>query len=200
MVSAIWQTEEAALKKINLSLQLISLEPTYAALSRLWIEYGSTQKPIKEYNERIFSFYLTNLSVPTSDSEHEFAFESSLYFHILEEPKLNREAWQYFLSQNPSEHFIRTLLANSGPVPYNLKHQLHQKLLPDKTFHRAIYISIRHSCFDLCGKVNKVLAWKTLNKLDLADHLEELDNQRGFRKYKDVVAYLLNQIDKLSTP
>ena len=115
--------------------------------------------------------------------------EYSLYFDIFEDPDRNEHAWTYFISKEPSELFLKTMLVNSGPVPYHLKHDLYEKLLPFEHFDLDIYKSIRHSCFDNCGQVDNHKALSILRQLNLADKMNELE-VKGFQTYQEVMRYL----------
>jgi hypothetical protein len=116
--------------------------------------------------------------------------EYSLYFDIFEDPNRNEYAWYYFLDQKVTEHFFKIMLRNSGPVPYNLKQTLYDDLICLKNFHVDIYRSIRHSCFDNCGLVDKAQALTTLKELDIIGEMSQINSEIGFRKYEEVVQYL----------
>lgn len=191
LIEELWRTDLSVEEKITLSLELNELEPSYAVLMSMWLEYDTSNGVTMERNDLIYSYYFSALSNPEKDLKD--SIEYSLYFDILEDPNINREAWNYFLNNNFNSRLQRIMLANSGPVPYDLKHLLYERLIDSDGFHSNIYNSIRHSCFDNCGKIDKEQALEILNKLRLADKIEELDSQKGVRKYKEVVAYLMSK-------
>lgn len=192
LVSEIWRLDLDVNKKIILSLELNDLKPSYSILMNMWLEYSFSNSSNKEWNELIYSYYLLALS--DSDKDLTDTVEYSLYFDILEDPERNKEAWNYFLNSGPNERFLRIMLTNSGPVPYDIKHQLYEKLINSTAFHQDLYISICHSCFDNCGNIDKEQAYEILLKLDLNEQLKELNSQKGVRKYQEVVAFLRNEI------
>jgi hypothetical protein len=192
LVAKVWETELSVKEKVILSLEIYDLEPSYFVLTNMWLGYSLSGKVTIETDELILNKYLIELSNPGKNLEG--STEYSLYFDIFEDPDRSRTAWNYFLSKDPNAKFIKTMLANSGPVPYELKHQLYERLIPDKSFHRDIFISIRHSCFDNCGDIDKKRALGVLNKLDLNDQIDELNSQKGFRKYQEVIACLKDEI------
>ncbi len=184
----LWKSNLTVKEKILLSLEIYHLEPSYLVLTTMWFEYRCSNEVNKGYNELIFDKYQTELSDPSKNLD-ETTTQASLYFDIFEDPERNKEAWNYFLSKSPNDRFIKIMLANSGPVPYELKNERYEKLITNRDFHLAIFKSIRHSCFDNCGQVDKERALKIFKKLNLTDKMDEVD-ERGFRTFQEVKDYL----------
>ena len=184
----LWKSNLTVKEKILLSLEIYDLEPSYFVLTTMWFEYRCSNEVSKGYNELIFDKYQTELSDPIKNLD-ETTTQASLYFDILEDPERNKEAWNYFLSKSPNDRFIKIMLANSGPVPYELKNELYEKLITNRDFHLAIFEGIRHSCFGSCGQVDKERALEIFQKLDLTDKMDEVDDRR-FRTFQEVKDYL----------
>jgi len=94
------------------------------------------------------------------------------------------------MRQKPNDQFLRIILQNSGPIPYHLKQELYVQLISQQSFHLDIYRSIRHSCFDNCGRLDKYQALETLSQLNLLSEMKQINSEIGFRKYEEVVQYL----------
>jgi hypothetical protein len=188
LIEKLWETKLPVKEKIFLSLDIYDLYPSYSVLSNMWLEYKCSDEIKREFNDIIFKKYQDELS--TSDKRLSESTEYSLYFDVFEDPDRNKDAWNYFLNNNPTNKFLKIMLANSGPVPYDLKHQLYEKLIKDENFHLDIYKSIRHSCFDNCGIINKEQAKYIFTKLKLADKMDEVNKYGYYQKYENVVNYL----------
>ena len=187
-IDEIWETQATTIDKITMSLNLYDIQPTYHVLATMWLNYYSTSIVTYETTDIILKKYFDELSDPKKDLAD--SMEYSLYFDIFEDPDRNEHAWNFFLGQKPNEHLLKIILRNSGPVPYQLKQTLYDNLIHLKNFHIDIYRSIRHSCFDYCGLVDKQQALKTLNKLDLGSELNQINSEVGFRTFEEVVQYL----------
>ncbi len=187
-IDEIWETQSKTIEKITMSLDLYDIQPTYHVLTTMWLNYYSTSVVAKETIDIILKKYFNELSDPKKDLAD--SMEYSLYFDIFEDPNRNEYSWKYFLDQKPTERFLKIILRNSGPVPYHLKQTLYDNLILHKSFHVDIYRSIRHSCFDNCGLVDKTQALVTLKQLDIIDEMKQINSEVGFRKYEDVVQYL----------
>ncbi len=188
LIDELWNSNLATREKVVLSLELNDLTPSYSTLTNMWFNYGLTKDVNEECTNMIFSKYQFQLSNVTEDLSA--TTEYSLYFDIFEDPDRNRDAWEYFLQHNPTKKFTKIMLANSGPVPFDLKHKLYEALLTDEDYHLDIYVSIRHSCFDNCGQVDRVKARDILYKLNLDDKLEEINMRGNCHKFSDVAQFL----------
>src|SRR5688572_12369589 len=118
-INEIWETTLLTYEKVILSLELFDIQPTYHVLTNMWSGYFFTTDVSREINDIIFRHYQALLSDSNIDLENSMQY--SLYFDIFEEPLIHREAWQFLLRNSPSEEFIKIMLCNSGPVPFDLK-------------------------------------------------------------------------------
>lgn len=190
LIDEIWEIQASTIDKVNLSLALFDIQPTYHILTSMWFNYWISTAVNEESTDIILNKYFIELSDPTKNLSD--SMEYSLYFDIFEDPDNNEYAWNYFIRQKPNDHFLRIILQNSGPVPYQLKHELYAQLISQQAFHLDIYRSIRHSCFDNCGRVDKHHALETLKQLDLLSEMKQINTEAGFRKYEQVLQYLNN--------
>jgi hypothetical protein len=61
------------------------------------------------------------------------------------------------------------LLEYAGPVPFDLKAPLYNRLIKDKANHPAIFKSLLYSAQDVYGKIDKPRAQALLKKLKTID-------------------------------
>ncbi len=109
LIHELWTTNLSVKEKVLLSLEVYDLEPTYSVLTNMWLDYICSNEANKDCNKLIFDKYQTELS--DSSKNLEGTTEYSLYFDIFEDPARNRDAWNYFLNNNPSDRFIKIMLA-----------------------------------------------------------------------------------------
>jgi hypothetical protein len=186
-IDEIWETEATTLDKVIMSLDLYDIQPTYHVLTTMWFNYYSTSAVTMPTTDIILKKYFDELSSPRDLAE---SMEYSFYFDIFEDPDRNEYAWQYFLNQKPTDHFFRIMLRNSGPVPYHLKETLYSSLISDKNLHVEIFRSIRHSCFDNCGLVDKTQALLILKQLDRNGEMDQIKSEVGFQDFEAVLQHL----------
>ena len=190
-IHEIWTTNLLVDEKVKLSLSLFEIQPTYHVLTTMWLEYETSHCVTAETTEFIFRKYQSSLSNDNGNLTN--SMEYSLYFDIFEEPKINRVAWNFFLQNSPSDNYLKIMLVNSGPVPFDLKYELYKVLLPREKFHNDVFRSIRHSCFDNCGKVDKPKAFSILKQLNVSEGIDENNSKMRYQKYTEVTEYLENK-------
>ena len=190
--SNIWSSSFSLKEKINLSLADFEKEDSILRQSDFWLYLKTNGNYIGEEINVVLNWYQNNLSSEI-DEELKSSIKYSLYFDILEEPKLNEYAWGYFLSNNPNNTFLKILLQNSGPVPFNLKKELLLRLIKLSEFQQHIYQSIRHSLFDLCGDINFDEAQKIFSMIDLNEVPETVKYSKKYRTINDLKKGLKNK-------
>jgi hypothetical protein len=188
LVQEVWRSNLSVEDKLLLSFEINDLKPSYPVLSTMWLEYSLTNEVSTRNNELIFSYYLKSIS--DSHADLSATTEYSLHFNIFEDPERNRIAWDFFLKQRPNEKFIKTMLQCSGPVPYELKHEVYEKLVMDDLFHLEIYHSIKYSCG--YGQIEKHRARDILHKLNLNDKMDKISKD----EYWDIYTFLKNKNDR----
>jgi len=187
----IWSQKLRTQEKIELSLQVFDQVNTTYSLMTLWLEYSVSGTMTSELNKIIFRKYQKELS--DSEKDLEGSMEYSLYFDIFDSPELQLEAWNYFISNDPSDKFLKIMLFNAAPLSYSVKDKLYQALLPFDKFHEAIYKSIRNSIsyanFYAVEFENKK-ALETISQLKIAERIAELDKEKGYQPYDQLIASL----------
>ena len=190
-IEIIWSQKLRAEEKIELSLLVFDQVNTYSSLTNLWLEYSVSGTMTSELNKIIYRKYQTDLSQSEKDLGN--SMEYSLYFDIFDSPELQLEAWNYFISNDPSDKFLIIMLFNAAPLPYSVKDKLYQALLRFDKFHEAIYKSIRNSLsyanFYAVEFENKK-ALEIISQLKIAEKIAELDKEKGYQPYDQLVASL----------
>jgi hypothetical protein len=103
----------------------------------------------------------------------------SLWCDYFEDPKTVHEAWHGVDPSTLPHRGLERLLDVAGPVPWMLKAPLYQRLLPDLSWHRAIFRSLRYSRFDVYGQIDATQALRLLNHLRLTRDTAGLPDLRA---------------------
>lgn len=158
--------------KLTLLLDLYEEMPSHALLSPLRDLLPQLTEEQQQQVWDKFRHYLGHedeaLSVPA---------EYALWCDFFSDPLIAGLAWINLVMPPVSDRQIVRLLTTAGPLPWDLKAALYQQLVPDRTWHYAIYRSILYSRFDPHGKIQPKDALKLLQLLEIpeeAEHLEEL--------------------------
>ena len=84
------------------------------------------------------------------------------------------DAWNEVIHEAANENSVRRILAVAGPVPFHLKEPLYAKLLPDRSWHQNIFLSLRASHADIYGQIDTSKASEILNHLSIPSMAGEL--------------------------
>jgi hypothetical protein len=192
LIYDIWETSLSVKGKIILSLELFDIQPTYHVLTTMWLAYAVANGDwTTDFNKIIYAKYRSVLSA--ADKGPNEGMEYSLFFDIFQSPKIQKEAWDYFLDNNPSDKFMMTMLANSAPIPYSIKDKLYQKLITNVDFHIPIYKSIRDNSTYAHGysvELDKPKALETILSLNIKAHIPILDEETGRDTYCQILSFL----------
>jgi len=194
-IDKIWETSLSVKDKIILSLELFDIQPTYHVLTTMWLEYGVANGSwTTNLNKIIYAKYQSVLSASIKGSHHDM--EYSLFFDIFQSPEIQKEAWNYFLDNEPSDNLLKIMLANSAPIPYPIKDNLYRKLITNTGFQVPIYKSIRDSCMYLRAytvELDKPKALETILSLDIKEYIPTLDEEKGGDTYSQILSFLSRQ-------
>lgn len=93
----------------------------------------------------------------------------SLWCNYFEDPDSVEAAWSALTSPGRLfERGMQRVLEVSGPVPYELKAPVYDRLVKDRSWHPFIFRSLLASAFDVFGKIDAKAARKVLARLSLA--------------------------------
>jgi hypothetical protein len=171
----IWDEGEASwLERVALAFELYREMPCYATLMymrhyfREWDESAS---------QRFWDEYRSLLSDQDDRLADPVAY--SLWCDYFEDPASVEEAWTAVAAPAAvSERGLRRVLDVSGPVPYDLKVPVYERLLGGRHWHPFIFRSLLYSAFDVYGQIDAKAARKLLDKLALSKTTEGLNELR----------------------
>jgi hypothetical protein len=85
------------------------------------------------------------------------------------------ESWWRALTEGDcSSRLVERLLEHSGPVPYPLKAELYERILPDERYHPHVFRSLLGSCHDYFGQIDREKARQVFRRLRLPPDTEGL--------------------------
>ena len=102
----------------------------------------------------------------------------ALWCGYFEDSAVVKEAWDALTGSDTPSAALRAVLRASGPVPYELKAALYERLLPDPAWHEAIGESLLWSTVDTFGQVERAAARRVLQQLRLPPDLPGLQELR----------------------
>ena len=102
-----------------------------------------------------------------------------LWCDWFEDSALVVEAWTALTARGATPTVLRRVLAASGPVPYDLKRALYERLVDRPEWHADIFGSLLHSAFDVFGQIDRVDARRWLGRLQLPESTPHLDKLRA---------------------
>ena len=94
------------------------------------------------------------------------------------------EAWDELITPSTPRLALQSILLISGPVPFDLKLELYNRLLPNPQWHHWIFLSILHSYSETNGQFSENPAKAILQKLLLprsTPNLLQLEKELGMK-------------------
>jgi hypothetical protein len=82
--------------------------------------------------------------------------------------------WRALAAEGGPPRLYERLLEHSGPVPWELKEELYERLLPDERWHPHIFRSLHASRNDVYGQIDSAKAWALFQRLRLPPDTEFL--------------------------
>lgn len=171
----IWdEGEESWIERMALAFQLYREMPCYATLMYMrhyFFEWDDGAR------RRFWDEYRSLLSDDDDRLADPVAY--SLWCDYFEDPASVEEAWAAVASPGAvSERALRRVLEVSGPVPYDLKAPIYERLVRSTHWHPFIFRSLLYSAFDVYGQIDAKAARKLLDKLSLSRTTEGLRELR----------------------
>lgn len=164
---------DTAWERVELLCQLYQEMPSYAVLANL----EPLREGLSESEERaLLRWYRQTLS----STEPALADPVSYYLwcHDFESSRAAR-AWNELLSGERNEQLLERLLVASGPVPWDVKRQLYNQLLPMPRWHPQILSALWNSAHDVLGKIDAKEALHLLDSLSLPQSDDSIEQLRG---------------------
>jgi hypothetical protein len=156
----IWDSDASWSKKLELFFDIYDDMPTYGYVMDVamnYHEFSSTDKKMW------WSMARDRLASGDYATEQPVAY--SLWCDFFEDPNTVEESWAEVSNETVPESVLRIALLQSGPVPYQLKRQVYDRLLPNSDWHNLIFHSLTCSAFDAYGQIDSHDASKLLSQL-----------------------------------
>jgi hypothetical protein len=176
----IWDGDLSPEARIDLLFEVYDDMPAYGHL--MYAKHNYTRLPPAQRQE-FWRFVRDRLA--GDDLALRQPLEYSLWCDFFEDQDTVHEAWNALVTPDASSRLLESVLLHSGPVPYDLKRRLYDRLLPDPKWHPFIFRSLLHSRFDYFGDFDPKHAEKLLRRLKIPEDTEGLaDLRREMRTRK----------------
>jgi hypothetical protein len=171
----IWEGgEESWIERVALAFELYREMPCYATLMYMRHSFFEWDEVARQ---RFWDEYRSLLS--DDDDRLADPISYSLWCDYFEDPASVEEAWTAVASPGAvSERGLERLLDVSGPVPYELKAPVYERLVGSTHWHPFIFRSLLYSAFDFYGQIDAKTARQLLGRLSLPEPTEGLDELR----------------------
>lgn len=169
MTDFIWESDLSVREKIQLTFDLYDDMPCYAYLMYLKLHYSDFAP-----EEKLFCLHQIRNRINSGKLEYSKPAAYSLWVDFFEDQSTVRETWEIMTDKTMPEEGLQQMLIASGPVPFELKKELYERLIRQKKWHCYIFRSLLHSRFDVYGQLNRKEARKLLEQLDLPEDTEHL--------------------------
>lgn len=161
-------------QKIHLLFEIYNDIPCYTFLSEVYIHYYDL---LSDESRDIYWNHLIQLL----DQGNE-AFSQPIIYTLavdfFEEFSKHQLVWEKLITATATRNRIQSVLKAAQSVPFPIKGQLFHQLLPDPSWHQAIYTSLEASYYSVYGEIDKKEALRLLEKLQLQSMGDEVQNFR----------------------
>ena len=164
------ESELSAPERVDLILQFYEEMPCYAYLMYIKILFSDLSK-----EEKTSFWQWVRIQIASEDNAIKAPLFYSLWCDFFEDTQTVQEAWKELITPLPSDKTLQMILGVSGPVPFDLKNQLFERLIDKSTWHPFIFQSLLYSQFDYYGKIDKQKALEILQRLKLPRNTKHLN-------------------------
>jgi hypothetical protein len=168
---SVWYSEMAIADKINLGFQLYHLFPSYyhflVPFYHLIRNKETDQKDLKNKVWENLMFYLG------SEDFYADPVKYVLWVEFFEDSSTVEETWKGLMNYPRNNQAVLRLIEKAGPVPFELKYPLYEKLLKDEMNHKSILKSLLFSAYDVYGIIDIEKTRVILPKLNIEGESED---------------------------
>jgi hypothetical protein len=170
MSDKVWRSTITNAQKVSLGFQLYETFPSYFHFLTPFYD-GIRNKLIVDSGEKkiIWKQFIRYLA---SENYYADPVGYVLWVEFFEDQSTVRETWDGLMNNFYDKKALPCLLEHIGPVPFELKENLYNSLLDDKTNHELIFTSLLYSAYDAFGKIDKPKALSILAKLNVDTETE----------------------------
>jgi len=158
----IWDTASPWTERVALFFGAYDLMPSYGHLMYAKMNYREFDP-----DARALWWREVRARLVGSDSALSQPIAYSLWCDFLEDERTVEEAWTELTGPDAPAALLRIVLPRSGPVPFALKQELYERLIPDSGWHVSILESLVGSAFDAFGQIEMAAARSVLDRLRL---------------------------------
>lgn len=164
---SIWESDSSPEEQLEATLWFYEEMPCYGWLMYISLYFNDLAE---SGQQRLLEKYAQYLSSDDDAVAEPAAY--SLWCDFFENVDRVRGTWGALLSGSPNDLLVRRILESSGPVPFDLKEELYERLLPHERWHPWIFKSLLHSHSDVYGEIDKVRAKAILGRLRVPETIE----------------------------
>ena len=170
VIDLLWAQEEAVEQMLDQAFAVYEEMPTYGLLSALSDQFeilgDDGQSHLFEHHRRVLGEGRPTLARP---------MEYALWTDYLQSPDRVDLAWSTLMTPPVEPALMTSLLVISGPVPYDLKAPIYDRLIQEPSWHHAIFLSILHSKSETYGQCDDDHAREIVKQLQLPPDTGYLD-------------------------
>ena len=171
----VWESELPCRDKLSLIQRLYEAMPAYTYIASISMAYDDLEE-----KERSQFWEWTRSTLASEVPSLIWPLGYSLWCDFFEDSNHVERAWRELTSLGLPESVIQLALESSGPVPYELKSTLYERLIPEGRWHPYIFKSLLFSSTEYFGDLDKKRARQVLRNLKLSpgtEHLGELKSR-----------------------
>lgn len=171
LASDVWYSDKSNLDKIDLGFQLFDKFPNYF-LFLVPFYRRVRDKDFDSGNEKnlIWKKFMDYLG---SEPYYADPVAYVLWVEFFEDKSTAQETWKGLMNYKSNKKALLRLIESSGPVPFELKEPVYQKLLTDTKNHNAIFKSLLFSSYDIYGQIDNEKARILLSKLNVSTDTDD---------------------------
>ena len=177
----IWLSDDTVQHKLDLVFQLYQEMPCYSFIQSISLNFEDLSQGDRQY---FWTWIRSMLASEHLSYPNPVAY--GVWCNFFENAERVEEAWRQLTHARTSDRILAKVLEISGPVPFRLKSELYERLLPQASFHIRIFRSLLHSAFDYYGDLDNEKGRKFLSELQLEPMPENYD--RLLKKLGDHLA------------
>jgi len=175
----IWETPNGLddAQKVQLTFEVYIDIPCYPLLSHIYIQHYNTLS--NTATERFWSHVASLLAQPEEALAQPVVYLLAVDF--FEDQTQQYDAWNRLVTPETPRNTLRRILEADAAMPFSEKAPLYRRLLPDPSWHQAIYNSIRSSYYSFFGGIDKIEA------VELLKHLHSVEQMEGYHAFRQLL-------------
>lgn len=161
----IWENAHGLtpLEQVHLLFEVYADIPCYTFLFDLYVH---RYQVLPSEAQALFWWYAASLlSQPDPALAEPLVYTLAVDF--FEDSDQREHVWSILVTDTANQHLLQRIAEAAQAVPFHLKAQVYERLLPDPACHLTIYESLLASYYSVYGQIDKVQAQHLLSRLRL---------------------------------